>query len=207
LALFDKEFSAESITKQVSGDWSLVSKAIEALSSKEPEKKFRSGKALMILSKDYPEKLYPWWSSFTGLLSNKNTFLKVIGVTILSNLAPVDKENRFEEIFDDFYTLLDNESMIPAANVAGYSGKIAKAKPELQNRITERLLDIDKTHHSSECKNIIKGKALLSFNEYFEDSSDKEKIVEFVKNELNNKRPATRKKAEKILEKIEQKMI
>ena len=91
--------------------------------------------------------------------------------------------------------------MITAANLVNYSGRIAKAKPSLQSKVTNKLLNIDKTNHSQECKNIIKGKAILSFSEYFEDSKDKKKIIEFVKSELKNQRPATRKKAEKFLKK------
>ena len=94
--------------------------------------------------------------------------------------------------------------MINAANIAGRSGIIAKAKPHLQDKITNKLLKIDKTHHSSECKNIIKGKAILSFNEYIDEYDDKERIIQFVKKELNNTRSATRKKAEKLLKKWEE---
>lgn len=93
--------------------------------------------------------------------------------------------------------------MVNAANIAKFSGKIAKAKPHLQDKITNKLLDIDKLHHSSECKNIIKGKAILSFDEYIGELIDKEKIIQFVKKELNNTRSATRKKAEKLISKWE----
>ena len=88
-----------------------------------------------------------------------------------------------------------------AANIAALSGTIAKAKPNLQDKITNKLLDIDKTHHSSECKNIIKGKAILSFDEFIDEFDDKEKIIQFVKKELKNTRSATRKKAENLLKK------
>jgi hypothetical protein len=91
--------------------------------------------------------------------------------------------------------------MINAANVAENFWIIVKEKPYLQSKIINKIFDIDKTHHSSECKNIIKGKAIQSFYEHFNDFEDKERIFEFVKNELNNSRSATRKKAEKFIKK------
>jgi len=67
--------------------------------------------------------------------------------------------------------------MINAANVAEHSGIIAKEKPYLQSIIINKIFDIDKTHHSSECKNIIRGKVIQSFYEHFSFFKDKEKII------------------------------
>lgn len=61
------------------------------------------------------------------------------------------------------------------------------------------MLSIDKTHHALECKNIIKGHAILALGEYFEESRNKKRILEFVKKQLKNNRSGTRKKAESFL--------
>ena len=134
-------------------------------------------------------------------MDNDNTFIKAIALAIIANLTKVDSHNKFDDIFNKYYALLNDESMITAANIASYSGIIARAKPMLQTKVTNQLINIDKTRHSPECKNIIKGKAILSFNEYFEESLDKKKIIGFVKAELKNRRPATKKKAERFLKK------
>jgi hypothetical protein len=145
--------------------------------------------------------IYHKWDDFVKLLKSENTFMKSIGITIIANLTRVDTKNKFEKIFERFYRLLDDDSMITASNIAGLSGVIAQAKPKLQTKITNRLINIDSTHHSLECKNIIKGKAILSFDEYFEETRNKKRILEFVKVELKNSRPATKKKAEKFVKK------
>jgi hypothetical protein len=198
-----KSVSVESIARKVVKDKKLLDDLKENASSDNAAIKYKSLKVLMYLGEQQPNILYPEWDFFVKLLDNENTFLRTIGSTVIANLTRVDKENKFENIFDKYYSLLEDESMINAANIAGYSGIIAKAKPHLQNKITDKLLDIDNTRHSSECKNIIKGKAILSFNEYFNDFENKEKIIQFVKKELKNTRPATRKKAEKLLNKWE----
>ena len=85
--------------------------------------------------------------------------------------------------------------------VAGISGKIAKAKPHLEEKITNKLLSIDKAHHISERKDLIKSYAIESFSEYFEEAKNKKKIIEFVKSQLKSKSPRTRKKAREFLKK------
>lgn len=198
-----KSVSVESIAKKVVNDKKLLDDLKENASSDNAAIKYKSLKVLMYLGEQQPNILYPEWDFFVKLLDSGNTFLRTIGSTVIANLTRVDTENKFENIFDKYYSLLEDESMINAANIAGYSGIIAKAKPHLQNKITDKLLDIDNTRHSSECKNIIKGKAILSFYEYIGEVEDKTKIIQFVKNELKNPRSATKKKAEKFLKKWE----
>jgi hypothetical protein len=194
-----KDAEIESMARKIAKNGRLLSEVIEGTTSEKPQIKYKSGKILMILSQDSPEILYPKWDHFVDLLSSENTFMKSIGIRILSNLTRIDAKNKFDKIFNKFYGLLNDESMITAASVVDQSAMIARAKPKLQNRITNKLLGIDKTHHGSECRNIIKGKAILSFGEYFEEAKNKKRIIEFVTKELKNRRSATRKKAERFL--------
>jgi hypothetical protein len=196
-----KADKVESMVRKIAKDKRLLSGVMTGITSDKPQVKYKSGKILMMLSEENPKILYSKWDHFVDLLGSENTFMKSIGIKILSNLTRVDVKNRFDRIFDKFYGLLNDKSMITAANVVDHSGTIARAKPKLQNKITNKLFGIDNTHHSPECRNIIKGKAILSFGEYFEEAKNKKKIVEFVKRELKNTRSATRKKAEKFLKK------
>ena len=89
---------------------------------------------------------------------------------------------------------------IPAAWIAANSGKIAKVKPGLQNRITGELLSIDQTHHDPERKDLIKAGAIESFAEYFAETKDQKKILEFVRKQQGCKSPKTRKLAREFIE-------
>lgn len=122
---------------------------------------------------------------------------------IIANLTKVDAESRFDRIFAKFYGNLADEVMITAAHVVDGSAKIAKAKPNLSGRITGELLNVEKASRNQECKNILLGKATLAFDRYFNQISDtdKDKVISFVKRQLNNTRVATKKKAEKFLSK------
>lgn len=199
-----KASAADSVVKRAARDKRLLAEVIAGITSDKPQVKYQSGKILTILSQENPETLYPKWNHFVGLLSVENTFMKSSGIRILSNLTRVDTKSKFDKIFNRFYALLNDDSMVTAANLVDHSGMIVKAKPKLQDKITSRLLGIDKTDHGSECKNIIKGKVIQAFGEYFEEAKNKKKIVEFVRRQLRNRRPATRKKAQRFLEKWQQ---
>lgn len=196
-----KSTSVESITRKALKDKKALSEVFKGVTSHKPPIKYKSLKVLAHLSEKYPRVLYPKWNYFAELLSNENTFLRAVAANVIANLTVVDSKKKFEKIFDKYYNLLNDRSMINAANLAGNSGKIAVAKPHLQDRITNRLMGIGKTRHSPECKNIIKGKAILSFDIYIGEYRNKKKILDFVRRELKNSRSATRKKAERFLKK------
>lgn len=185
-------------TKEALKDESALSELLEALKSKDDTERYGSFEVLLRLSEEQPELLYPRWDFLANMLDSDNTYWKLIAVRLIANLTKVDTEDRFEKIFNKYYNLL-NDSVIVAGHITANSGKIARAKPKLQAEITDKLLNIDKT--SQKHKDLIKSGAIDSFDEYFGESKDKERIVEFVKQQLNCESPKTRKKAKEFLKK------
>lgn len=203
--LTDKKASIEKIAQNVVKKKKLIDEVIQGVSSSDTTTKYRSSKVLRVLSEKHPKVLYAHWDHFADRLSDKNTFLKSDAALAIANMVSVDKDRKFEKIFDKYYAQLDDESMIPAANLAGCSGKIALAKPNLRGKVIDKLTKIDKTHHGSECKNVIKGGIIETFASIFPNATDaeKKKIITFVKPELKNARASTRKKAEEFMKNIE----
>jgi hypothetical protein len=115
------------------------------------------------------------------------------------NLTKADSENKFEKLFNDFYRLLGDKSVIPAGHVAAKSRIIALVKPSVQKEITDRLLNIDNIVQRH--KDLVKAGAIESFDVYFKESKYQERMLEFVKVQLNCESPKTRKIAEEFLEK------
>ena len=112
----------------------------------------------------------------------------------------MDDSARLEGIFDKLYSILYGEGTITAAHLARNSGKIARAKPKLRSRITERLLNIDRNHRGKQ-KELIKGHAIEAFDEYFEEAENQPEILEFVRKQLQSQSPKTRKLAREFLKK------
>jgi len=197
----NKSIDVESVAKEAIKDDNVLAELLAGILSKKETIRYNSFKILLLISEEHPELLCPKWDFFVDLLESDNTYHKYITIYIIANLVRLDKENNFEKIFDKYYNLLNDKSIIPAGHVAGNSGKIARARPELQVKITDKLLSIDETHHEPERRELIKGYAIESFSEYFEEAKNRREIIEFVRKQLNSKSPRTRKKAKEFLEK------
>jgi hypothetical protein len=199
--LSKKSINVKKVAKRALEDESVLSELLEGVLSKKERIRFNCFKVLLSISEEHPKVLYAKWDFFADLLSSSNTYFKYIAIYIIINLTMVDTKSRFEKIFNRFYGLLDDKSMIPASHVAGNSAKIIQAKPGLQTKITNRLLAIDKTHHHPERRDLIKGYAIEAFSDYFEGAKNKRKILEFVREQTESKSPRTRKKAKEFLKK------
>lgn len=158
-------------------------------------------KVLLLISKTRSQALYPKWDYIVELLDSNNSYHKMSAIHLIANLTKADAENKFEKIFDKYYRLLDDKSIIVAIYAAGSSGQIARAKPKLETQITNKLLNIDRTHHLAGRKELIKAGAIEAFGEYFEKATHKEKIIEFVREQQKSNSPKTKKLAKEFLKK------
>ena len=200
MSVFEKKgVNPEALARMALEDEKVLQKAFDGVLSKSDVVRQNSFQALNFLSEKYPESVYGRWDFFANLIRKGNSFHKYIAVWIIANLTKADHENKFEKLFNDYYGLLGDKSVIPAGHVAAKSGIIALAKPELQAEITNRLLDIDNTVQRH--KDLVKSGAIDAFDAYFEKSKDQARIIEFVKAQLNCESPKTRKIAKEFLEK------
>jgi len=199
----EKDVDIQTVAEKALEDRALLSEILEGLTLKEETLRYNCHKVLMQISETNGEMLYPEWEYFIELLSSDNSYRKMSAIQIIANLTRVDTENRFEKIMDEYYGLLDDKSMIVAIYVATSSGRIVRAKPQLEREITGKLLDIDRTHHPEERKPLIKAGAIKAFDEYFPQTADKESIIAFVKEQQDCDSPKTRKLAQSFLSKWE----
>jgi hypothetical protein len=89
--------------------------------------------------------------------------------------------------------------MIGAANAIQGAADIALAKPHLADRIAREIVKVRHARYATpECRNIAAGHAIQALDRFFEHIRQKKPVLAFVEYELNNPRPATRKKAEKF---------
>lgn len=201
----DKTLKKEELYKKAEQDFSLISTFVDGLSSPKPTVRYSCGKVLMDLSEKYPQILYPYIDEFNRLLDSKYRILTWNAITIIANLAKVDDKQKFESIFDKYFGLLKNEYMVTVANVVGGSVKIALAKPYLSDKIAKELLKVDcigiTPHLTEECKRVIIGKTIQSFNQFFNklDHKVKVEVFEFVRKQLGSSRCSVRKEAELFL--------
>lgn len=199
-----KEAEAEDIADRAIDDSEFLVEIFSGITSKNPRVRFNSIKILRIVSEKDPQKLYPKIDFFVDLLDSENNIFKWNAIDVIANLTSVDSKKRFDVIFKRFYDLLLDESMVTAGHVIDSSGKIARAKPYLQDRITRELLKVEGIRYkTSECRNILLGKVITSFSQYVDQIGNKEEMISLVRRQLDNSRRATKAKAEKFLAMVE----
>ena len=196
----DKNADIESMAEKALADERLLSEMLDGLRSKNETFRYNCFKVLMLISREHGEVLYPQWDFFVELLESDNTYRKLSGLQLIANLTRVDEDGKFEEIFDKYYNLLNDRGTILAAYLAANSGKIARAKPHLQAGVTDRLLDIERVYQGKQIE-LVKSHVIEAFGEYFEEAEHKERIKEFVRNQLSSESPRTRKQAKAFLDK------
>jgi hypothetical protein len=202
--LNNKNINIKAVAKKAVKNDELMATLLDSLWSKNETIRYNCHKVLFLLTQEQPQTLYSKWDYFEEFLESDNTYHKLSAVLLLANLTQIDKDNKFERLFDRYYDLLDDKSFITAAYVAGASGKIARAKPRLRTRITNRLLNIDKTHHNPERKDLVKASIIEAFEEYIGQTRDKKRIVDFVQQQLSCRSPKTKKAAKEFLARFNQ---
>jgi hypothetical protein len=70
-ALLDKSMTKEERLNRVRQDFSLISFLLSGVDSSKAAVRYGCAKVLMDLSAEHPEKLYPYFDSFTDLLDSK----------------------------------------------------------------------------------------------------------------------------------------
>lgn len=202
--LANKSMTSKELLQKVRLNSDLLATVLKGISSPKAAIRYGCAKVLMEISEEAPEKLYSHMDFFIDLLGSKYRILTWNAIAIIANLAKVDKERKFEAIFDKYYGFINDEYMVTVANVVGNSGKIASAKPHLIERITNELLkveDISTTPHlTEECRRVIAEATIKSFNLFYSRIEKKEKVIAFAKNHLDSPRKTLRETAENFLE-------
>ena len=196
--LSDKNVDIKAIAKTALADEKMLAHLLANLIIKQETIRFNSFNTLVWIAEKQPEVLYSSWDVFVGLLGSRNTSHQYIAISLIAELVRIDTENRFEPIFDDYYGILETGATITAANLVKNSGKIALAKPALEPQITEKLLSID-TIHKGKQKDLIKGIAVEAFGEYYNKSTGKDKILDFVTKQLESDSPKAKYNAAEFL--------
>lgn len=144
-----KDSDLEEATQLATENGADLAEMLEGVVSKEEVYQCNCFKVLLLISKGQPLALYPGWDHFVALLGSSNAYHRLAAVNIIAHLAAADAENRFDDLFDRHFDLLDDQSVVVARYAARNAGKIARSRRPLQKRVAQRLLRIDEAHRES----------------------------------------------------------
>jgi hypothetical protein len=170
------------------------------LSSDNPKVKYGRAKSLVAIAQKRPDLLYPHLPFFVKLLKSENNILKWTAIDIIGSLSSVDKQKQIDRLLNQFYALLESGKLITANHGIGALAEVALAKPAHRTKIIPRLLNVEHlTYETEECRNIALGKVVQALGSICRDVSPDDQVVQFVRRQTTNSRPATRKKPQKFL--------
>ena len=204
-SLVDKSLTKQDLLNRVKQDFSLVPLLLKGVCSSKASVRYGCAKVLMDFSEEYPEQIYPYMDSIIGLLDSKFRILKWNAFAIIANLTKVDIDNKFDAIFEKYYSFLDDDYMVTVANVVGNSSIIAEAKPYLISRITDELLKLQDLsigpHLTEECKRVIAQSAIKTFDSFFDKVEQKDKVLSFVRLYVKSPRKKLRNISQSFIKK------
>ena len=203
--LAEKKITKETLCRTVEANFMRIPELFRGVASQKAIVRYGCASVLVDLSANYPKELYPYMDRLIVLLDSKYRILIWNAIAAIANLCSVDKDKKFDAVFDKYYDLINDDYLVTVANVVFNSGRIALAKPYLTQRITAQLLKVEglttTPHLTEECKKVVAEKAVNSFDLFFKQitSDDKEEVLSFVKRQVNSSRNSLRTKAELFL--------
>ena len=183
----------------------MVKLDLSDFSSEKARIKYTCANRAIVISRNYPEELYPDFNFFTRLLESENNIFKWTAIKVIGNLSKVDIKKKVDKILPSLIALLSNKSMITAANTIGALSEIALNKPKYTEVIIPALLKVEKARYyqkgkiSPECRNVAIGHVIKSFEKLGKNVYCRKDVQAFLKRQTRNTRPKVRELSKKLL--------
>lgn len=198
--LSGKTVSHQAIASRVARRPALLPELFDGLAADEARVRYGCLKVLRLISERKPAVVYPEFDRLVALLNSENNILQWSAIIILGNLAAVDAQRKLDEILTRYLRPIAGPVLITAANTIGGAGKMAAAKPRLADRIARALMRVEAANYQTpECRNVALGRVVESLELFFDQVKDRQSVLEFVRRQLGNARPAVRRKAARFL--------
>lgn len=153
-------------------------------------------------SQQRPELIYPYWAEIAELLHHSNSYHRDFGLEIIANLTKGDRENRFAEIADEFFAILNDEKFMTGHCCLRNLAKIYRHKPDQRGRIIATFLDIDQhCDYTPKQIAVLKADILVLFEEAYREVPRRNEIDDFIRAQVNCLSPKTRKLARRFVRK------
>ncbi len=138
--MFLKECDITNILKVI--DKNDISQFVEWLSEKNDKIRYNS---LLLLEKRslFFNDVYPFWDIFREKLRNKNSYQRAIGLKLIADNVKWDMDNKFEEIFDEYFDFLNDEKLIIIRQGLEAIKNIIPYKEQLNNRIANKIMSLN----------------------------------------------------------------
>jgi len=91
----------------------------------------------------YANDVYPYWEEFRKKLRSENSYQRSIGLMMIAGNVKWDKDNKFEEMLDEFCSLLNDEKPITVRQCIQSFREIVPYTTKLNLCIAQALMNIN----------------------------------------------------------------
>lgn len=102
------------------------------------------------------DRWYPYLDSFAALLQHDNSLVRNRAIAILAANARWDEQGRFDKYMDELLSHITDEKPITARQCIAALQEIARARPELSDRIRKALEDAEISHYRDSMQPLIR---------------------------------------------------
>lgn len=174
------------------------------ISSSRAADRLVAAKDLCRLSDDQPGRVYPHFDEVVRLARHSNRVLQWNAMRVLANLARVDQDGRLDAMLDEYLAPVTGAVMIGAANAIAGGAVIAQSKPHLARIVAQCILRVEHAEYATpECRNVAIGHALRALERLSPLLPERATVRAFAARQTRNPRPATRRKAERLVRLLE----
>lgn len=114
-------------------------------------------KALQTLQKECAEsdKVYCYMDKLTDMMNSDNSYMRTRGLTLIACNAKWDKDNKIDEIIDEYLKHIEDVKPITARQCIKLLPMIAKNKPELRVDIVSALQKADISIYADSMQSLV----------------------------------------------------
>lgn len=179
---------------------------LEDLDSPRAEVRYACVRRVLSVSEKSPRFLLPHVGELTGLLESDNRIIRWTAIEALGAVLATGAVRKAAAGVDRLIRFLGRGEMIAANHAVRALGKVARGIPAFGPKIIPALLKVEnRRYETPECRNIVLGKVLETFRNLPERVRWAKPLEAFARRQAHNRRPATRKKADKLLKAMAQK--
>lgn len=119
-----------------------ISLLVDLLSEKDDKVRYQALQLLQSRVK-YANDVYPYWDLFREKLSSDNSYQRSIGIIMISSNVRWDEENKFEEMFEEFFERLQDEKPITVRQFIQSLKDVVPYKTSLNDKMIEKLVNVN----------------------------------------------------------------
>ncbi|WP_312813978.1 hypothetical protein [Sedimentibacter sp.] len=123
-------------------DKSDLSQLVQWLSEKDDKIRYQS--LLMLQNRSlYFGDVYSFWDIFCNKMKSENSYQRSIGLMLIADNVKWDKDNRIDDVIDDYLLLLNDEKPITVRQCIQALHNIVPYKSHLHSKIANNLISVN----------------------------------------------------------------